>query len=171
METATETARETRNAAGQMAGQVAGNGANQPGKGQEVEEITIKFAKGLVGDPFVSKKGAELVSVKIPNKDPNDHSPWASFVLGAKQIHEDGYGGKALWAKIPKDGYTTVRRSTSTFDEVEGKNVWTDQNTKVSNAELKEMVEFYKNRRDHSSESPVPVRKEVKPDKEELPFR
>lgn len=166
METATETAMEEN-----AAGQTAGNAADQPGKERETGEITIKFAKGLVGDPFVSKKGAELVSVKIPNKDPNDHSPWASFVLGAKQIHEDGYGGKALWAKIPKDGYTTVRRSTSTFDEVEGKNVWTDQNTKVSNAELKEMVEFYKNRRDHSSESPVPVRKEVKPDKEELPFR
>ena len=44
------------------------------------EEVTIKFGKGLVGDPFISKNGKELVEVKIPNVDPEDRTPWASFV-------------------------------------------------------------------------------------------
>ena len=32
----------------------------------EVKEISIKFGKGLVGEPFTSKSGKELVEVKIP---------------------------------------------------------------------------------------------------------
>ena len=43
--------------------------------------ITIKFARGLFGDEFTARNGNELVRVKIPNEDPEDHSPWASFVV------------------------------------------------------------------------------------------
>ena len=40
------------------------------------EEVTIKFGKGLVGEPFISKAGKELVEIKIPNRDARDHRPW-----------------------------------------------------------------------------------------------
>ena len=32
------------------------------------EEVTIKFGKGLVGEPFISMTGKELVEIKIPNR-------------------------------------------------------------------------------------------------------
>ena len=31
-------------------------------------EVTIKFGRGLIGDPFTSKNGKELVEVKIPER-------------------------------------------------------------------------------------------------------
>ena len=37
--------------------------------GGSYTEVTIKFGKGLVGDPFTSKNGKELVEVSIPNPD------------------------------------------------------------------------------------------------------
>ena len=54
---------------------------------EKMEELTIKFAKGLA-EAFTSKDGKELMRIKIPNIDPNDHSPWMSFVLPAKAVHE-----------------------------------------------------------------------------------
>lgn len=48
-------------------------------QGETIEapaEVTIKFGKGLVGDPFTSKNGKELVEVLIPNRDPADTRPW-----------------------------------------------------------------------------------------------
>ena len=39
---------------------------------KKVKEVTIKFGKGLVGKPFTSKSGRELVEVKIPNTDRED---------------------------------------------------------------------------------------------------
>ena len=50
-------------------------------QGEATPEVTIKFGRGLVGDPFTSKSGKELVEVKIPNQDPADKTPWASFVI------------------------------------------------------------------------------------------
>lgn len=41
----------------------------------ERNEVTIKFGKGLVGEPFVSKNGKELVEVSIPNTRDDDHRP------------------------------------------------------------------------------------------------
>ena len=37
--------------------------------GQPPAEVTIKFGKGLVGEPFTSKSSKELVEVSIPNPD------------------------------------------------------------------------------------------------------
>ena len=54
-------------------------------KRDSIETITIKFAKGLVGEPFMSKNGKELVEIRIPNSDPNDKRPWQTFVLAAKE--------------------------------------------------------------------------------------
>ena len=62
------------------------------------EEVTIKFGKGLVGEPFISKAGKELVEIKIPNRDARDHRPWESFVVSPKMVHENQYGA-GVWMK------------------------------------------------------------------------
>lgn len=55
------------------------------------EEVTIKFGKGLA-EPFTSKEGKEFLRITVPNQDPADKTPWASFVLPAKAVHENQYG-------------------------------------------------------------------------------
>ena len=112
---------------------------------KEIEEITIKFAKGLCSEPFMSKNGVELVRIQIPNKDADDHTPWAEFVLANKSVHENQFG-KGLWAKIPADGHTTVSKSFLAGQDENGKNLWEKNKRSVPNRELKEMVEFYKER-------------------------
>ena len=73
----------------------------------------------------------------------SDHTSWASFVLPAKAVHENQYG-KGLWAKIPADGHTTLTKPYLAGQSEDGKNIWKDEKTTVSNRELKSMVEFYK---------------------------
>ena len=120
---------------------------------RNIEEISIKFAKGLCSEPFMSKSGKEFVRIQIPNSDPADHEPWQEFVLESKQVHENQYG-KGLWAKIPADGHTTVSRPFLAGKDENGKNIWDSRKRTVSNRELKEMVEFYKTRgRDARSSS------------------
>lgn len=105
------------------------------------EEITIKFGKGLAED-FKGKDGKDYKRILIPNRDPGDHSPWASFVLPAKAVHENKYG-KGLWAKIPADGQTVVSKPERVKNS-DSEIVWSDQRVPISNRELKEMVEAYK---------------------------
>ena len=106
------------------------------------EEVTIKFGKGLA-EPFTAKDGREFTRIMIPNQDPADKTPWASFVLPSKTVHENQYG-KGLWAKIPADGTTVVTKPILKGQDEQGKNIWEDQKTKVPNRELKGMVEAYK---------------------------
>ena len=108
------------------------------------EEVTIKFGKGLA-EPFTSKDGKEFMRITVPNQDPADKTPWASFVLPAKAVHENQYG-KGLWAKIPADGNTTVTKPALMGQDEAGKNVWQDVKTDVPNRDLKAMVESYKTR-------------------------
>lgn len=110
---------------------------------KKMEEISIKFGKGLA-EPFTGKDGKEFMRIQIPNQDQKDHTPWASFVLPAKSVHENQYG-KGLWAKIPADGTTTVTKPVM-VGEQDGKRIWEDQKTVVPNRKLKEMVEAYKTR-------------------------
>ena len=107
-----------------------------------IEEITLHFGKGTV-KPFTAKDGREMLKIVIPNADRSDHTPWASFVLPAKAVHENQYG-KGLWAKIPADGHTTLTKPYLAGQGEDGKNIWKDEKTTVSNRELKSMVEFYK---------------------------
>ena len=116
-----------------------GKTAEAPGKRKEV---TIKFGKGLA-EPFQSKDGREFMRIMIPNQDQSDKTPWASFVLPAKAVHENQYG-KGLWAKIPADGTTVVTKPVLKGQDEQGKNIWEDQKTKVPNQDLKSMVEAYK---------------------------
>lgn len=106
-----------------------------------MDEISIKFGKGLA-EPFTGKDGKEFMRILIPNQDPGDKTPWASFVLPAKAVHENQYG-KGLWAKIPADGTTTVTKPV-VVGEQDGKRIWEDQKTTIPNNELKARVEAYK---------------------------
>ena len=108
------------------------------------EEVTIKFGKGLA-EPFTSKDGREFMRIHIPNQDPKDKTPWASFVLPSKSVHENQYG-KGLWAKIPADGITVVTKPTLKGQDDKGRNIWDNVKTNVPNRELKSMVEAYKTR-------------------------
>lgn len=112
---------------------------------EEKQEVTIKFGKGLVGEPFTSKTGKELVEVKIPNTDPADYRPWESFVISPKMIHENKFG-KGLWMKLPEDGSTRLARSVNCGKDENGKNIWKKEFREVSNGELKSMLESYKTR-------------------------
>lgn len=114
------------------------------------EELTIKFAKGLA-ETFTSKSGKELVRIKIPNIDPDDHSPWMSFVLPAKAVHENQYG-KGLWAKLPADGTMTVSQSVRRETE-EGSHIWDRIDTVLTNQQLKGLVENYKNRDERGADT------------------
>ena len=111
---------------------------------QKRDEVTIKFGKGLA-EPFTAKDGKEYMRIMIPNQDPADKTPWASFVLPAKAVHENQYG-KGLWAKIPAYGTTTVTKPTLQGQDEAGKNVWENVKTDVPNRDLKAMVESYKTR-------------------------
>lgn len=108
-----------------------------------MEELTIKFGKGFA-EPFTGKDGKKYMQIRIPNEDPGDHSPWASFVLPEKAVHENQFG-KGLWAKITADGSTTVTKPERA-EGADGGIVWENRKISVSNTELKSMVEAYKNR-------------------------
>ena len=108
-------------------------------------EVTIKFGKGLVGEPFTSKSGKELVEVKIPNPDRGDSRPWESFVISPKVIHDNKFG-KGVWMKLPEDGTTRLSRSVKTGTNENGMPVWGHETREVSNTELKSLLEAYKNK-------------------------
>ncbi len=115
------------------------------------EEITIKFGKGLA-EPFTAKDGTEYMRISIPNQDRSDKTPWASFVLPAKSVHENQYG-KGLWAKLPAEGTTTVTKPAANGWDDKGKTIWQNVRTQVPNRELKSMVEVYKSREPQAKES------------------
>ena len=82
------------------------------------------------------------MKILIPNENKKDHSPWASFVLPSKAVHENKFG-KGLWAKIPANGTTTVTKAV-VVGEKDGKRIWENQRKVIPNTELKERVEAYK---------------------------
>ncbi len=110
---------------------------------QNAPEVTIKFGKGLVGEPFTSKNGKELVEIQIPNADPNDKRPWESFVTSPKMIHENKFGN-GLWMKLPENGTTRLMRSVKSGIDADGKTIWRKETREVANTQLKAMVEVYK---------------------------
>lgn len=112
---------------------------------EEPKEVTIKFGRGLVGEPFISKNGNELVEIKIPNADPKDSRPWESFVISPKMVHENQFG-KGMWMKLPEDGTTRLARSVNTGIDANGKKIWKTEYRNVANTELKSLLESYKTR-------------------------
>lgn len=107
------------------------------------EEITIKFGKGLVGEPFMSKNGVECVQIRIPNADPADKRLWETCVVPARIVHENQFG-KGVWMKLPANGTISLRRSELQGLSADCQEVYTNTFRKVSNQELKYMLERYK---------------------------
>ena len=127
--------------------------------GQPLAEVTIKFGKGLVGEPFTSKSGKELVEVSIPNPDKSDTRPWESFVISPKMIHDNQFG-KGVWMKLPEDGTTRLSRSVKSGIDDAGQPIWGRETREVTNAELKALMESYKDRSRGSVLSDLSDRKE-----------
>ena len=107
-------------------------------------EVTIKFGKGLC-TPFTSKAGKEMMEVKIPNAEKTDRRPWESFVVPASMIHENKFG-KGVWMKLPEDGTTKLERPVRLEVISEDKERWGTETRTVSNAELKALMESYKDK-------------------------
>lgn len=118
---------------------------NRQEQAQGRAEVTIKFGKGLMGEPFTSKNGKELVEIKIPNADHSDSRPWESFVVPANFVHENQYG-KGMWMKLPEDGTTKLSRNVLEGQDTSGKNIWGKETREITNKELKALVETYKTR-------------------------
>lgn len=112
---------------------------------KQMEEITLKFGKGCVGDEFAGKDGIKYREILVPNTNPDDKRPWQTFVVRSNHVHENQYG-KGMWCKLPAEGHTTLRRSMRTGVDDAGKPLWETVKTQVSNRELKDMVEHYKTR-------------------------
>lgn len=112
---------------------------------KKMDEITLKFGKGCVGEEFQGKDGNSYKEILIPNQDKDDHRPWQTFVVKANHVHENQFG-KGMWCKLPADGTTTLHRSVKVGQDEQGKPVWDTEKTKVTNKELKKMVEAYKDR-------------------------
>ena len=106
-------------------------------------QVTIKFGKGLIGRSFTSKSGVEMLQVKVPNRERTDKTPWETFAVPAKMIHDNQYG-KGVWMKLPEDSTTKVSRSVPTGKDDMGRTIWQNTSRMVSNTELKSMMEAYK---------------------------
>lgn len=50
---------------------------------KKMDEITLKFGKGCVGDEFQGKDGVKYKEILVPNQDKDDHRPWQTFVVKA----------------------------------------------------------------------------------------
>ncbi len=110
----------------------------------ERKEITLKFGKGLVKN-FTGKEGTEWAKILIPNTDPQDHTPWAFFVVRASQVHPNKFG-KGMWMKLPAEGTTTVTGFVAEQGKTTaaGRQAYTQQQAKILNTNLKNIVESYK---------------------------
>ena len=163
-EAAQETAKEEKTLAEQFsdskAEQVQPEASAEEHK--KMDEITLKFGKGCVGDEFQGKDGKAYREILIPNQDKDDHRPWQTFVVKANHVHENQFG-KGMWCKLPANGSTTVQRSVKVGQDEQGKPIWDTEKTKVPNKELKKMVEAYKDKdRDRvSMKEKLPEKKAV----------
>ena len=118
---------------------------------KKMDEITLKFGKGCVGDEFQGKDGVKYREILVPNQDKEDHRHWQTFVVKSNHVHENQFG-KGMWCKLPANGSTTLHRSVKVGQDEQGKPIWDTEKTKVSNRDLKKMVEAYKDKdRDRSS--------------------
>ncbi|MBQ7425066.1 MAG: hypothetical protein IJV21_02245 [Lachnospiraceae bacterium] len=163
-EAAQETAKEEKTLAEQFsdskAEQVQPEASAEEHK--KMDEITLKFGKGCVGDEFQGKDGKAYREILIPNQDKDDHRPWQTFVVKANHVHENQFG-KGMWCKLPANGSTTVQRSVKVGQDEQGKPIWDTEKTKIPNRELKKMVEAYKDKdRDRvSMKEKLPEKKAV----------
>ena len=112
-----------------------------PTNKEEFKEITLKFAKGLVGEEFQAKDGKIYRPIKVPNIDPDDKRPWQSFVAPSNRIHEDQFYKNTMFLKLPEEGHTTVKRDIITGDLPDGKHEWKTETEWMPNKDLKKLLD------------------------------
>ena len=66
-------------------------------------------------------------------------------MISPKMIHDNQFG-KGVWMKVAEDAAFTVSRSVKTGIDESGKGIWSKETRQVSSAELKGMLEAYKDR-------------------------
>ena len=108
---------------------------------EEFKEITLKFAKGLVGEEFQAKDGKVYRPIKVPNIDPDDKRPWQSFVAPSNRIHEDQFNKNTMFLKLPEEGHTTVKRDFIVGELPNGKHEWKSETEWIPNKELKKQLD------------------------------
>ena len=106
----------------------------------EIETVTLKVSEKWVGSHFTSKAGQELVEVKIPHADRENKTPWPSFVTDPRKLHNNKFGG-GLWMKLPKNGHTTIKQPMRIGTNENGKGIYENQMSRISNTELKGMID------------------------------
>lgn len=125
---------------------------------EQTDQVTIKFGRGLVGELFTSKNGKELVEVSIPNPDKGDSRPWETFVISPRKIHDNQFG-KGVWMKLPEYGITRLSRSVKIGIDKAGNAIWGRETHDVTNAQLKLLLEAYKEKSKGSVLSDLSERK------------
>ena len=104
--------------------------------------IYARVGKSLCGEPFLGKNGKELREVKVPNEDPDDKSSWATFVVGANQIHLDPYSeGRLNRISFREDSDITLKKPIITGQDENGKNVYGSFEFKMSAKDLKDQFD------------------------------
>ena len=66
-------------------------------------------------------------------------------MISPKMIHDNQFG-KGVWMKVAEDSTFTVSRLVKTGIDESGKGIWGKETRQVSSAELKSMLEAYKDR-------------------------
>lgn len=75
------------------------------------ENETFKVSANCVSASFTSAKdGKEMVAVKVPNEDPADKSPWATFIVPASNVSEKDDRGKRE-ISIPSGTTVSLQKS------------------------------------------------------------
>lgn len=115
------------------------------------KDINVKIGKGLVGEPFLPKSeeetGRKFVQISIPNEDPQDKSPWRTFILPENQVHEDKKSeGKSVYFYLPKNGTTVVKKQVKIGQDKDGKGIYETETKRYANTRIKELCEAYKTR-------------------------
>ena len=113
----------------------------EPEEKKDYEMITLKFAKGLVGDEFQGKDGNTYREIKIPNEDKDDKTPWKSFVAPSNRIREDLYSQNMMGLKLPADGHTTVKQPVLVGTLPDGRNDWKNEMYSMSNKDIKKELD------------------------------
>ncbi len=83
------------------------------------------------------------MEVSIPNPDKGDSRPWETFVISPRKIHDNQFG-KGVWMKLPEYGITRLSRSVKIGIDKAGKAIWGRETHDVTNAQLKLLLEAYK---------------------------
>lgn len=137
---------------------------------KEKKDLCIRFRSGLLGKPFVTAKGVELVSISIPNKEKDSPFSWRTFVVPAKSVHTDRHHEKMRYLYLDPKKQTTIRQSCCIGKNETGKGIYETHSYKIDNSSLKNLMDevlkgigFAKRERDAAIDPETPEEMEQDP--------